>query len=133
MSVDLTSTNTNEYRAGLNSGPQGDDSEDLGTVDLFGDFEAMDGGDGVGMATPRSTVSTVTPTATPGAMTTMTPLTPEQRTKPTSTTQAQTHGRKTHAQTSDAWNDFEELFHIVNGKRTRYGAKCNYYKKVLTA
>jgi hypothetical protein len=43
MSVDLTSTNTNEYRAGLNSGPQGDDSEDLGTVDLFGDSEAMDG------------------------------------------------------------------------------------------
>jgi hypothetical protein len=26
-----------------------------------------------------------------------------------------------------------ELFHLVNGKRTRYGAKCIYCKKVLTA
>jgi hypothetical protein len=30
------------------------------------------------------------------------------------------------------WNDIEELFHLVNAKRTRYGAKCNYCKKVLT-
>jgi hypothetical protein len=41
--------------------------------------------------------------------------------------------RKTCAQTSDTWNNFEELFHVVNGKRTRYGAKCIYCKKVLTA
>jgi hypothetical protein len=36
-------------------------------------------------------------------------------------------------QTSYAWNVFEELFHVVNGKRTRYGAKCDYCKKMLTA
>jgi len=35
--------------------------------------------------------------------------------------------------TSDAWNDFEEIFHNVNGKRTRYAAKCHYCKKILTA
>jgi uncharacterized protein YkwD len=113
-------------------------------VHLFGAFEAVDGDDDVGMATPSSTVSTTTPTATPGAMvmatatptvtTTMTPTpTPGQRTRPMSTTRAQARGRKTRAQTSDAWNDFEELFHIVNGKRTRYGAKCNYCKKFLIA
>jgi hypothetical protein len=31
------------------------------------------------------------------------------------------------------WNDFDELFNIVNGKRTRYSAKCHYCKKILTA
>jgi hypothetical protein len=41
--------------------------------------------------------------------------------------------RKTHARTSDMWNDFEELFNIVNGKRTRYGTKCHYCKKMITA
>jgi hypothetical protein len=35
--------------------------------------------------------------------------------------------------TSDVWNNFEELFNIVNGKRTRYGAKCHYCKKIPTA
>jgi hypothetical protein len=50
-----------------------------------------------------------------------------------STTRTQGHNRKTYARISDAWNDFEELLHLVNGKRTRYSAKCNYCKKVLTA
>jgi hypothetical protein len=31
------------------------------------------------------------------------------------------------------WNDFEELFNIVNGKRARYGAKCHYCMKIITA
>jgi hypothetical protein len=134
--VDLTSIDADEYRAGLNCGPQGDDGEDLGTADLFGAFGVVDGDDGVGMATPSSTASTATPGAmatvmsTPTATVTPTPP-PGQRTRPTSTTQA--HGHRTHTRTSDAWNNFEELFHIVNGKRIRYGAKCNYCKKVLTA
>jgi hypothetical protein len=62
--VDLTSIDVDEYCAGLNGGPQGDDSEDLGTADLFGAFEAMNGDDDVGMATLSSTA---TPTVTPGA------------------------------------------------------------------
>jgi hypothetical protein len=41
--------------------------------------------------------------------------------------------RKTHTRTSDVWNDYEELFNIVNGKRTRYGVKCHYCKKILSA
>jgi hypothetical protein len=69
MPVDLTSIDADKYRAGLNSGPRGDDGEDLGSADLFGDFGAVDGDDGVRMATPSSTASTVTPTVTPGATT----------------------------------------------------------------
>jgi hypothetical protein len=48
--VDLTSINTDKYRAGLNGGPRGDDDEDLETADLFG---VVDGDDGVRMATPN--------------------------------------------------------------------------------
>jgi hypothetical protein len=40
--------------------------------------------------------------------------------------------RKTYSCTSNVWNDFDELLNIVNGKRTRYGAKCHYCKKILT-
>jgi hypothetical protein len=69
VSVDLTSLDANEYHAGLNGGPRGDDGEDLGTADLFG---AVDGDDGVGMATPSNTVSTATPTTTPTSMPTPT-------------------------------------------------------------
>jgi hypothetical protein len=72
MPVDLTSIDADKYRAGLNSGPRGDDGEDLGSADLFGDFGAVDGDDGVRMATPSSTASTVTPTVTPGATPTAT-------------------------------------------------------------
>jgi hypothetical protein len=34
---------------------------------------------------------------------------------------------------ADVWNDFEKLFNIINSKRTMYGAKCHYRKKILTA
>jgi hypothetical protein len=61
--VNLTSIDVDEYRAGLNCGPRGDDGEDLGTVDIFGAFGAMDGDDGVGMATPSSTMSMAMPIA----------------------------------------------------------------------
>jgi hypothetical protein len=38
-------------------------------------------------------------------------------------------GRKS---TSDVWNDFEQLFKYINGKKVRYAAKCLYYKSQLT-
>jgi hypothetical protein len=70
--VDLTSIDADEYRACINGGPQGDDDEDLGTADLFGAFEAIDGDDGVGTSTPSSIASMATPTATLGAIPTAT-------------------------------------------------------------
>jgi hypothetical protein len=70
--VDLTSIDADEYRAGFNCGPRGDDSEDLGTADLFGAFGAMDGDDGIRMATPSSIASTAMPTVMPGATTMVT-------------------------------------------------------------
>jgi hypothetical protein len=78
MPVDLTSIDANEYRAGFNCGLQGDDDEDLKTVDLFG---VVDGDDSIEMATPSST-------ATP-----MPPQGLRQRTRTTSTTQAQPQAR----------------------------------------
>jgi hypothetical protein len=102
--VDLTSIDVDEYRAGLNGGPQGDDGEDLGIADLFG---VVDGDDCVGMATPCSTATpTVTPTSTSTLTTTptaiatpMPPQGPGQKTRTTSTTwtQAQVRNRKTRA------------------------------------
>jgi hypothetical protein len=90
--MDLTSIDVDEYRAGLNGEPWGDD---LGTTDLFGAFGAMDGDDGVRMATPSSTMSTVMPTVThiamPMTMVTATPMPPQglrQRTRQLLTTQA---------------------------------------------
>jgi hypothetical protein len=73
--MNLTSIDADEYRAGYNGGPQGDDGEDLRTADLF---RVVDGDDGVGMATPSSTASTTTPIATPT-------LTPIPTTMPTAT------------------------------------------------
>jgi hypothetical protein len=35
--------------------------------------------------------------------------------------------------TSDVWNDFEQLFKDINGKKVRYDAKCLYCKSQLTA
>jgi hypothetical protein len=55
--VDLTSIDADEYCAGLSGGPRGDDSEELGTMDLFGAFEVVDGDDGVGTAMPSSTTA----------------------------------------------------------------------------
>jgi len=111
---------TDELLQGLDGGPRGDDGEDLGGADLFGsdaDGSGGGGGDGDGMATPSSNASTTTATATPRGW--------GQRTRTTTT--------KTRARTSNVWNDFDELFHVVNGKRTRYAAKCHYCKKILTA
>jgi hypothetical protein len=39
-------------------------------------------------------------------------------------------GRKT---TSDVWNDFEQLYKQVTGKKVRNAAKCHYCKSQLTA
>lgn len=33
---------------------------------------------------------------------------------------------------SKVWNDFDELTHLVNGKRVRYGAVCKYCKQTLS-
>src|SRR6266540_732058 len=101
MSIDLdpASIDTDELLQGLDGGPRGDDGEDLGGADLFGsdaDGSGGGGGDGDGMATPSSDASTVTATATP-------------RGRGHRTT-------KTRARTSNVWNDFDELFHVVNGK-----------------
>lgn len=47
-----------------------------------------------------------------------------------STTSGNKRGRKS---SSDVWNDFEQLFKDVNGKKVRYAAKCNYCKSQLSA
>jgi hypothetical protein len=46
---------------------------------------------------------------------------------------AQSQSQRTRACTSVCWNDFEQLYKMVDGKRLRYAAKCNFCKKVLTA
>jgi hypothetical protein len=108
VDLEATSIDADEYLVGIHGGPRGDDGEDLGATDLFvaRARDADDGGDW--MATLSST----------------------QRWQWVATTQKT---RKTRARTSDVWNDFEELFNIVNGMRTRYGPKCHYCKKILTA
>jgi len=77
------------------------------------------------VATPSSNASTATTMPTP------TPMAPQGRVQRTRTTK--TGSGKVRARTSDAWNDFEEIFHNLNGKRSRYAAKCHYCKKILTA
>jgi hypothetical protein len=71
--VVLTSIDVDEYHASLNGGPRGDDSEDLETTDLFG---AVDGDDGVRIATQSSTASMATPMPTPTLTATVTPIPP---------------------------------------------------------
>jgi hypothetical protein len=82
---------------------------------LFGarERDANDGGDGMVTPTPSSNASSMaarTPSSTQWG----------QRAVMTQKTY------KTCVCTSDVWNDFEELFNIINGKKTRYDAKCHY-------
>jgi hypothetical protein len=50
-------------------------------------------------------------------------------TSPTSTdTSIAATSSSKHPPRSKVWNDFDELIHIVNGKRVRYGAVCKYCK-----
>jgi hypothetical protein len=115
VDLDLTSIDADDYRAALDA-----DGEDLRRADLFG---ASDGGDGGnGMAMPSSNTSTAT-TGAPVATST------QQGWVQRPTTATTCKNRKIRARTSDVWNDFE----VVNGKKTRYAARCHYYKKVLTA
>jgi hypothetical protein len=118
VDVDPTSIDADDYRAGLDAG-----GVDLGRVDLFG---ANDGGDGEnGMAMPSSNTSATTMEA-PVATTT------QQGRVQRPTTAMTRKNRMIRARTSDVLNDFEELFEVVNGKKTRYAARCHYCKKVLT-
>jgi hypothetical protein len=115
VDLDPTSINTDDYRAGLDA-----DGEDLGSADLFG---ASDGGDDRnGMVTPSSNTST---TATGAPVATATQQGQVQRPMMAMTCK----NRKIHTRTSDVWNNFE----VVNGKKTRYAARCLYCKKVLSA
>jgi outer membrane scaffolding protein for murein synthesis (MipA/OmpV family) len=115
VDVDPTSIDANDYRAGLDA-----DGVDLGRADLF---SASDGGDGGnGMATPSSNTSTAM-TGTSVATTTQ----QGRVQRPTTTTTRKNH--KIYTRTSDVWNDFEELFEVVNGKKIRYAARCHYCKK----
>lgn len=50
---------------------------------------------------------------------------------PTGTSTAATSSSKRPPR-SKVWNDFDELTHIVNGKRVRYGAVCKYCKVTLS-
>jgi hypothetical protein len=61
-----------------------------------------------------------------------TAATPSTATASTASTDTICHkrGRKS---TSDVWNDFEQLFKDINGKKVRYAAKCLYCKSQLTA
>jgi hypothetical protein len=118
VDVDPTSIDADDYRAGLDA-----DGVDLGRADLFG---ASDGGDGGnGMATPSSNTNTTTMGAPVATAT-------QQGRVQRPTTMMTRKNRKFHARTSDVWNDFEELFEVVNGKKRRYATRCHYCKKVLT-
>jgi hypothetical protein len=118
VDVDPTSIDADDYYAGLDV-----DGVDLRRADLFG---ASDGGDdGNGMATPSSNTST----ATTGAL--VATATQQGRVQ-RPTTVMTCKNRRIRARTSDMWNDFEEPFKVVNGKKTRYAARCHYCK-VLTA
>jgi hypothetical protein len=119
VDVDPTSIDTDDYHARLDV-----DGVDLGRADLFGVSDGGDGGNG--MATPSSNTSTAT-TGAPVATTTQ----QVQVQRPMTATTRK--NRKIRARTSDVWNDFEELFEVVNRKKTRYAARCHYCKKVLTA
>jgi hypothetical protein len=79
-------------------------------------MEKGDGGDGGnGMATPSSNTSK----ATTGALV----ATATQQGRVQRPTTVMTHkNRKIRVCTSDVWNDFKELFEVVNGKKTRYAA-----------
>jgi hypothetical protein len=119
VDLDPTSIKTDDYCAGLDT-----DDEDLGRADLFG---ASDGGDDRNeMVTPSSNTSTAV-TGVP--MATATQQGQVQRPMMAMTRK----NRKIHTRTSDVWNNFEELFEVVNGKKTRYAARCLYCKKVLSA
>jgi hypothetical protein len=61
-----------------------------------------------------------------------TAATPSTATASTASTETicHKHGRKS---TSDVWNDFEQLFKDINGKKVRYATKCLYCKSQLTA
>lgn len=65
-------------------------------------------------------------------MTGGTDATPSTATASTASTETTSYkcGRKS---TSDVWNDFEQLFKDINGKKVRYAAKCLYCKSQLTA
>jgi hypothetical protein len=39
---------------------------------------------------------------------------------------------KKRAPRSEVWNDFEELTHVIDGKRVKYGTLCKYYKQTLS-
>jgi hypothetical protein len=66
------------------------------------------------------------------AVTGGTNVTPSTATASTASTETTSYkrGRKS---TSDVWNDFEQLFKDINGKKVRYAAKCLYCKSQLTA
>jgi hypothetical protein len=105
VDLDPTSIDADDYRAGLDA-----DGEDLRRVDLFG---AGDGGDDRNrMAMPSSNTST---TVTRAPVATATQQGRVQRPTTMMT-------RKIRARTFDVWNDFDELFEVVNGKKTRYVA-----------
>jgi hypothetical protein len=61
-----------------------------------------------------------------------TAATPSTATSSTASTETICHKRG-HKSTSDAWNDFEQLFKDINGKKVRCAAKCLYCKSQLTA
>jgi hypothetical protein len=79
-------------------------------------MEKGDGGDGGnGMATPSSNTSKATTWALVATAT--------QQGRVQRPTTVMTHkNRKIRVCTSDVWNDFEELFEVVNAKKTRYAA-----------
>jgi hypothetical protein len=115
VDLEATSIDADEYLAGIHGGPRGDGDKDLRAIDLFGarERDANDGDDGMVTPTPSSNASSM-------AARTLSSTQWGQRAVMTQKT------CKTCVRTSDVWNDFEELFNIINGKKTRYDAKCHY-------
>ena len=78
-------------------------------------------------STPRTATTSPSPAAAP----TPTPTAGATSTQSTST--ASTTSKRPRKTWSIVWQDFEELFHDVDGKRVRYAAICKHCKHQLSA
>ncbi|CAN6166664.1 unnamed protein product [Urochloa humidicola] len=104
-------------------GIPGDDVEDLGAEELLRSNYARDGAgiDGAGAASGAA-VPPETAAGTAGA----------GSVAPDASPSVSTAGTKRPSKRSKAWNDFDEVFQMVNGKRVRMKATCKHCGKVYS-